>query len=68
MFKDDSISFVGKKIILNEVTQIQKDKHGTCVLGYKWNLAIRYRVIVLEFRDPKRISTKVSSREDQASP
>ena len=39
---NDIMKFAGKKNILSEVTQTQKDKHGS-TLTLKWILATRQR-------------------------
>lgn len=40
-----------EKIILSEITQTQKDKHG--ILTYKWLLATKYRITILQTTDMK---------------
>ena len=46
------MNFSGKwmeleKIILSEVTQTQKDKHGMYVLTYKWILAVMFNHVTI---------------------
>ena len=49
---NDIMKFAGKwmeleKIILSEVTQTQKDKHGMYVLTYKWILAVMFNHVTI---------------------
>ena len=50
-----------ENIILSEVTQTQKDIQ---VLTYKWTLVIKYRTIMLQFTNTKKVRNKESPGED----
>lgn len=47
--------------ILSEETKIQKDTHG---IIYKWILAINFRIAMLQYTNPKKLSNKEGPRED----
>jgi hypothetical protein len=58
----DIIHFSGKwmqleHIILSEVIQVQKDTYDIHV-HYKWTLAIKCRIIMLQSTDPKKLGNK----------
>ena len=58
----DIIHFSGKwmqleHIILSEVIQVQKDTYDIHV-HYKWTLAIKYKIIMLQSTDPKKLGNK----------
>ena len=60
----DIMNFAGKWMELenffwNEVTYTQKDRHGM----YSLLLAIKYRLMMLQLTDPKKLNNKESTWE-----
>jgi hypothetical protein len=51
-----------EKIILNKVTQTQKDK-TSYVLSYNWLLVIKYMITMQQYTDSKKLSNKDGPRE-----
>lgn len=43
---------------------MHKDKHGMHVLTYKQILAIKYRIILVQYTGPKKLANKENPRED----
>jgi hypothetical protein len=49
--------------ILSEITQSQEDKLGN-ILTYRWIVAIKYRITMVQSTDPKNESNKECPRAD----
>lgn len=53
----------GKKIILSEINQTQKDKYGI-LFGYMWTLAIKKIITKLHSVDPEKLEIEGLSSRD----
>ena len=47
-----------------ENTQSKKDTHRRNIITYKWILAIKYRITMLQSTEPKKLNNKDGSKED----
>jgi hypothetical protein len=41
------------------------ERHAWYIFTYKWTLAIKYRITLLQSTDPKKLRNKESSGEDK---